>query len=347
VVKGHVWVGGGVAIVAAAGIAWWASSPTVAPQDHPEARKATSSVQADASGDSLGEVATAPDVGPEASAAACETSGPFALGTCGDTGIVVAWVDQRALTSGPICMALREGVGEPARLAPEVLADQGKRLVEQAIDAALVAREAAALGVSVSDDEIAARLAGHEGLGDATRAEVRARLLEKKWVETVGELEPDAAEVRAEFDRAPERFGALPQVKAEAWLARPIGGAEGAAKDRAASWKAALERGERVPPEGVGAIEGAVFSPDGLEPALEQALWGAGQGADGGWLGPIGTRAGWLVVRVVERVPGARPRIEEVEPRVRVAATERRRVAETARLLAGLRAKSTIVRCIE
>ena len=74
---------------------------------------------------------------------------------------------------------------------------------------------------------------------------------------------------------------------------------------------------------------------------------GRGQAADGAWLGPIGTRAGWLVVRVVERVPGTRPRFEDVEARVRVAATERRRVVETARLLAELRAKATIVRCVE
>lgn len=286
------------------------------------------------------------DGGAVVAAKTCAVVGPFTGATCGD-GVVVAWVDDVALTSGPVCAALREAVGDPATLAPDVLATQGERRVEQAIDAALVARAAAARGLVVSDAEVADKLAARPNpndaaVGEATRAEVRARLLERKWVEAVGQLEPSVDELRAELARAPERFGTPSKVTAEAWLAR---GNDEATSARAAAWKAALERGPgATPPEGVSAVPDAVFVRDGLEPGLEALLWG--DGPDGRWLGPVATRAGLVIVKVTGRTPGTTPRFEDVQPALRVTATERRRASETARLLTGLREAATIVRCV-
>lgn len=265
---------------------------------------------------------------------------------CARAGQVVAAVGGVEIGASRLCEALRVTVGE----AGPRWRQAGPALLERLVDHAVIEAEGLAKAIDIGEAEVEAELArgGAAQASGYVREEVVARL-RLRALARGDRAAIDRARVEAEFASDPSRWASPGRATLEGALVRVRAGESAEQTQelerRAQALREALGVGHedvqgviaRSP--GAERLEGWALETSGLEPALEAAVF-SGDAQHGGWLGPIKTRVGWVVVRA-SAVALPSPRVfEEVEPEVRRALDSRLGMEAERTLLAELRARA-------
>lgn len=214
---------------------------------------------------------------------------------------------------------------------PPPTPQQLRALVEARVREEVLYREALALGLD-KDDAI-----------------VRRQLARKMEfvAEDVSKLqEPQAAELRAWFDKHPERFALPPRVTfRHVYFSPDRRGANARADAEAALAQLA---GRPIDAAAAGTVGDpfmfqSFYGDRSLEvvakefaPRFAQALLGSPLRS---WSGPVESGYGWHLVYVDALTPQRLPDFEEIEPQVRAAWTEAQREQTRAKLYASMRAR--------
>ena len=249
-----------------------------------------------------------------------------------------------------------------------------------------MAQEGQRQGLGVSDDELDQAIATFKDrFGSSAgftkylktiqrteaewREDHRGRLLRDRVLNTlVGEISVDAGEVRAHYDKQPERFVEREQVRAaQILIAFPGGKGPHGTQN-------AIQAGEAVPKEAKSAAlkealrvktkasrPGVAFGevarkegkdhraasggdlgwfPRGRHPKpVEDAVFAAKKGQV---IGPIESRFGYHVLKVIDRRPAGSKRFEEVQQELHDELLRRKRGRERRTALSALRAKAKV-----
>jgi hypothetical protein len=258
---------------------------------------------------------------------------------------LAATVSDQPIAVTQLCDRLRFLTGGTSPAA-------ARQVLEQLIEAELFIGALEERGVQVGEADIdaeAKKLATDKGVAgpaaptDLTRAELRSvaheRLARRLLVDTLGELEPSAADLRAAVPRAQA------SATVEAWIARLPGNASNdasaQAQKRAAAGLESLVRGEDPVQQGLTQLASFDLTQGSGEPALEAAVFAPGGSQ---WQQPVRTRAGWVVARAVS-IERVKPNADQQD--VHSAAVARVRHREEQRILDELRSAATIVRFVQ
>lgn len=218
---------------------------------------------------------------------------------------------------------------------PPPTPQQMQALVEARVREEVLYREALALGLD-KDDAI-----------------VRRQLARKMEfvAEDVSKLqEPQPAELRAWFDKNPQRFALPPRVTFRHVYFSPDRRGANARADA----EAALPRlaGQAIDTAAAGTVGDAFmfqsfYGDRSLEvvakefaPRFAQGLLGVPVGR---WAGPVQSGYGWHLVYVDALTPQRVPDFEEIEPQIKAAWTEDQREKTRARLFEQMRARYEVV----
>ena len=229
--------------------------------------------------------------------------------------------------------ALCERLGAMGGVRPDgVDRAQARLVLDQLVDAALVARALAWERAAVSEAEVTAALGSDAGASTLLRAQLRERLeLQKLVALRERPREVTEAEVDAEVARGAPGIDRGQGVRVEAWIARVPPAADPDAAVRATARQAAeafARAVETEAPEAAAArlrmarVAPFVVGANGVEPALERAAFALDVGR---FSEAVETRVGWMVLRPTGRAEGERLRDDEMRARVR-AALERQRL---------------------
>ena len=280
---------------------------------------------------------------------------------------VVATVNGRPIAASRLYALVDRLAGDAARTPPVERRRQARALLDRLIDQELADQALAALKLQVTpkeiDDALLAQVQAHGGASlaaleatmrregatlDDARAPIRARLGLRKLAEAQRRGDVTDAEVRAEYDRAPAEWGSPRSTVVDGWIARfpPAASADEIERTRVAAdgFARAVQGGEAAANAAasgrVAALPRFGVTPGSGEAELEEVATAI---AIGSLSPPIRTRAGWVVVRAVERHDAVVRPFEEVRAAVRQALAARRRQAEERRVLEELRASADIV----
>ncbi|MBA3819587.1 MAG: peptidyl-prolyl cis-trans isomerase [Deltaproteobacteria bacterium] len=237
---------------------------------------------------------------------------------------------------------------------------QAKLVLDRMIDGVIVHRALQRANLRVTDTEVDASL---KQLGVATapvagvkpdpgidipllQEQMRDRLELQKLAASQAQLEVTEQEVDAELAAGAPGIDRGQGVRVEGWLFRLSPTADAAAQAKAE--QAAQELAKAVPaqqPEhvakqlGLTAVPPFLVGDHGLEADLEAA---AAALAKGQLSGPIKTKVGWMVIRMLERVEGTKLDDKALRARVRKALETRKAAAAGKDVMTKLRNAATI-----
>ena len=318
-----------------------------------------------------------PDSG-STQAALDETGEPLGALDCDAPEGDVARVDGQPITAAELCAAWRMLSGSVQRGDPVAMDRQAKQWLERKIDALLVARALAADGRTVSEATVdaaldavverhdrrtaskptsgAAKVDARKALEaelkstgstlDQVREDLREQLALKALVEHRERFEATDAIVERAYAADPARFGTPRTAAVEGFLARaPEGAAANERKkalDLATAFATRVANGESVEAAVVPELQHIPrfeVSTAGPEPQLAAAAFRL---APDGWSLPVQTRAGYVVMRLIEIREGQARPLSEVRELVKQHVQGEHTVAARERILAALRKAAKI-----
>lgn len=358
----------------AVGLVWWAAfsgpggsgdATDAAPDDSTEAATTT---RGDAWSGRRGTGSTA-DAGSAAHVFGAEGA-PLEALHCDAPRGDVARVDGQGISAAEVCAEWKRLSGAVQKGDPVVMDRHGKQLLERMIDAVLVTRALVTDGLVISEadvdaavDAAATRRARSDRSVDAMKAfeaelkatgstieqvrrELRERLALEALVAHREPFEPSDAVLQRAYAEDPTRFGAPRTAKVEGVLARAPESA--AAHERQRALEIATAFSTRVASgESVEAAMGPGLQPmapfevtsTGAEPQLAAAAFHL---SPGDWSPPVQTRAGVVVMQLVE-IRGGEPRpFSEVREQVKQRVQGEHTLAARGRVLSALREAATI-----
>jgi len=267
----------------------------------------------------------------------------------------VATVRGEAIAAAAFCADLTARAGTLRPDAPPALHNQAQDLLNQWVDARLVAAALAAEQLQVTAQEVeaalsAARAATPEQLSatleDQLRSQLRQRLELRKLLDAHADLTLPASAAQAEFERHADRWQRSTIFKIQPYVARLApsdGSAQGEAGKRAAAGFA-----QAVPTDGpdkaaevwhLRAMPPFELTADGTEPELEAAVSTLQPGS---WSGPLRLRGGWAVVHNLSRRDAPPRSFAAVREEIERTLVGQRRMAEQARILRDLRSQTKV-----
>ena len=187
-------------------------------------------------------------------------------------------------------------------------------LVDELVRGEVLQREARALGLDRGDLVVQRRLAQKMEFLLESQAEL---------------VPPTDAELRAWRDAHPECYRRRDRLRFEQRLFSSARRGERAEVEARDAWAELTADPDMAPPEGDPSAHGPVLS---LPPVTIQRRFGADFAAAvselpvGGWRGPIRSRQGFHLVRVIERLPEKLPELDELRDRLREDLLRDRRV---------------------
>lgn len=268
----------------------------------------------------------------------------------------VARVDGAPITASRLCARLASlGALRPSGVIPA----QARLNLDQLIDATLVARALAWERAAVTDAELSAALAALDAGAPSPDAgllgeQLRERLeLSKLATLRQPPQEVTESDVDAEIARGAPGIDRGQGVRVEAWIARVPPATDPDAAVRATARQSAEDFARAVQTEAPDAaaarlhlarVAPFVLSANGVEPELERAALALGTGH---WSEALSTRVGWMVLRPLGRVEGARLPDAVLRARVRAALLRQRLSGTEASVIAALRNAARIEVLVE
>jgi hypothetical protein len=327
--------------------------------------RASGSEVTGASADALAGTAKAKRDGADASVAKPAEQPLDAMDCDAPQGNVVT-VDGEGITALEFCAAWRRMSGPSTGGDSAVMDKQGKALLQQMIDARLVARALAAAGHPVQGADVdtsltemwtkrgASRASVEESLRtqgidlSVVRADLRQRLELAKLVELRADVEPSEQAIAALYAADPTRWGTPRSATVEVFLARaaPTAPAAERAKAHAVAdaFAAGVARGGA--PKALAEASGMKITPpfeltaDAGEPELAAAAFSLQPQQ---WSPVVPARVGWAVARLVKITEGKARPLADVRERIRALLLNDHKLSEQQRLLQELRAAAKIV----